>query len=75
MAAQGSRATLRAGEAASRSAGLVGVTAGIAKRTIAIQGTTLLGDELSAVIFGHAAGAHGAVGLVAAVRRDLGKNS
>jgi hypothetical protein len=75
VAAQRSRSALRGREAASRCTRLVNVTATFGIRTVAIQGTTLLGNELPAVFLGQAAGAYGAVRLVAAIRRDFGENS
>lgn len=68
VAAQGALASEAAGP---RRAGLIGVAA-LWELALAVQCTTLLGDELSAVVVGgRAARAQGAVRLGAAVR-DLG---
>lgn len=75
LATEGSRPR-SAREARSDGAGFVGITRfSNSKRALAIQCTTLLGEELAAVLFGQAAGAYGAIGLIGTVGHFGGEDS
>ena len=63
VTAKGSRTDLGVRQSRSRGAVLVNIPGALAKGPLAVQGATLLGDELAALVLRHAAGTQGAVRL------------